>query len=155
MFKLDLEPISQIGNGCVAGDLALEQGARRENILYGSLTNEQRRSSGKDPQPCGLSSGEPLAALLLSHRAPLAMLLRRALPAARQNLAHSFPIYEMGSKPASGQQRCQSSRTRAKLVSYPPSLPRLRRDELADRLTNKTLRRGTKVLWLRSAVLIK
>jgi hypothetical protein len=28
-----------------------------------------------------------------------AMLLRRALPAARQNLAHSFPIYEMGSKP--------------------------------------------------------
>jgi putative transposase len=27
------------------------------------------------------------------------MLLRRALPAARQNLAHSFPIYEMGSKP--------------------------------------------------------
>ena len=26
-----------------------------------------------------------------------AMLLRRALPAARQNLAHSFPIYEMGS----------------------------------------------------------
>ncbi len=27
----------------------------------------------------------------------LALLLRRALPAARQNLAHSFPIYEMGS----------------------------------------------------------
>src|SRR6266404_4310016 len=27
-----------------------------------------------------------------------AMLLRRALPAARQNLAHPFPIYEMGSK---------------------------------------------------------
>jgi hypothetical protein len=27
----------------------------------------------------------------------LAMLLRRALPAARQSLAHSFPIYEMGS----------------------------------------------------------
>jgi hypothetical protein len=25
------------------------------------------------------------------------MLLRRALPAARQSLAHSFPIYEMGS----------------------------------------------------------
>ena len=25
------------------------------------------------------------------------MLLRRALPADRQNLAHSFPIYEMGS----------------------------------------------------------
>src|SRR6476469_6503929 len=28
----------------------------------------------------------------------LAMLLRRALPAARQNLAHPFPIYEMGSR---------------------------------------------------------
>jgi hypothetical protein len=28
---------------------------------------------------------------------PLAMLLRRALPWARQNLAHPFPIYEMGS----------------------------------------------------------
>ena len=27
-----------------------------------------------------------------------AMLLRRALPAARQSLAHSFPIYEMGSR---------------------------------------------------------
>jgi len=27
----------------------------------------------------------------------LALLLRRALPAARQRLAHSFPIYEMGS----------------------------------------------------------
>ena len=26
------------------------------------------------------------------------MLLRRALPVARQSLAHSFPIYEMGSK---------------------------------------------------------
>jgi len=29
--------------------LALQQGARRENILYGSLTDEQRRCSGKDP----------------------------------------------------------------------------------------------------------
>ena len=64
-----IEPISQMGNGCVAGDLALEQGASRENILYGSLTDEQRRCSGKDPQPCGLSSGEPLAALLLSQSA--------------------------------------------------------------------------------------
>jgi len=49
--------------------LALQQGARRENILYGSLTDEQRRCSGKDPQPSGLSSGDLLAALLLSHRA--------------------------------------------------------------------------------------
>jgi hypothetical protein len=33
--------------------LAQQQGARRENILYGSLTDEQRRCSGKDPQPAG------------------------------------------------------------------------------------------------------
>jgi len=64
-----IEPIPQIGNGSVAADLALEQGARRENTLYGSLTDEQRRCSGKDLQPSGLSSGRPLTALLLSHRA--------------------------------------------------------------------------------------
>ena len=94
-----------MGNGCVAGDLALQQDARRENILHGSLINEQRRCSGKDPQPSGLSTGGPLAALLLSHRArTLAMLLRRALPAVRQSLAHSFPIYEMGSSPRSTRQ---------------------------------------------------
>jgi len=32
------------------------------------LTDEQRSRSGKDRQPSGLSSGERLAALLLSHR---------------------------------------------------------------------------------------
>ena len=44
-----LEPISQIGNGCVARDLALRQGARKKNILHGSLTDEQLRRSAKDP----------------------------------------------------------------------------------------------------------
>src|SRR5678815_2136481 len=68
------------------------------NILHGSLTDEQRRSSAKDQQPFGLCSGGPLAALLLSHRALAAMLLRRASPAARQNTAHPLPIYEMGSR---------------------------------------------------------
>jgi hypothetical protein len=33
--------------------LLLQQGARRENILHGSVTDEQRRRSGKDRQPCG------------------------------------------------------------------------------------------------------
>ncbi|PYS45029.1 MAG: hypothetical protein DMG13_32915, partial [Acidobacteria bacterium] len=47
----------------------LQQDARRKNILYGSLTDEQRRCGGKDPQPCGLSPGGPLAALLLGQRA--------------------------------------------------------------------------------------
>jgi hypothetical protein len=36
-------------NGCVARDLVLRQGARSENILYGSLNDEQRRRSAKDP----------------------------------------------------------------------------------------------------------
>jgi len=45
------------------------QGARRENILYGSSTDEQRRSIAKDRQPGGLFSGGHLAALLLSQRA--------------------------------------------------------------------------------------
>ncbi len=39
------------------------------HILYGSSTDEQRSSSGKDWQPCGLFSGGHLAALLLRHRA--------------------------------------------------------------------------------------
>jgi hypothetical protein len=56
-------------NGRVARDLGVLQGARRENILYGSSTDEQRRSSLKDRQPEGLFSGGRLAALLLSQRA--------------------------------------------------------------------------------------
>ena len=67
------------------------------HILYGSSTDEQRRSSAKDRQPGGLFSGGRLAALLLSQRALLAIFLRRALPAARQKAARPFPIYEMGS----------------------------------------------------------
>jgi hypothetical protein len=35
-------------NGRVAGDLVMLQGARRENILHGSSTDEQRSSSAKD-----------------------------------------------------------------------------------------------------------
>jgi len=74
--------------------------ARREEGEYpnGSSTDEQRSSGGKDRQPSGLFSGGRLAALLLSHRAPMAMLLRRALPDARQKTAHPLPIYEMGSR---------------------------------------------------------
>jgi hypothetical protein len=41
---------NKMGNGRVARGLAMLQGARRENILYGSSTDEQRRSSGKDRQ---------------------------------------------------------------------------------------------------------
>src|SRR5260370_25993840 len=35
-------------NGCVARDLALRQGQRRENILYGSSIDEQRLRRLKD-----------------------------------------------------------------------------------------------------------
>src|SRR5215469_1839260 len=93
-----LEPTSQIGNGRVARDLALLQGARRENIPCGSSTDEQRSSSAKDRQPGGLFSGGCLAALLLSQRAAAAIFLRRALPASLQKTARPFPIYEMGSQ---------------------------------------------------------
>jgi len=39
-------------------------------ILHGSLTDEQRHCTAKDPQPRGLSSGARLAALLFGYRAP-------------------------------------------------------------------------------------
>ena len=64
--------------------------ARREEGEYpqGSLTDEQRSGGEKDRQPAGLASDDTLAALLLSHRALTAMLLRRALPACHQTPAH-------------------------------------------------------------------
>src|ERR1043166_10343702 len=68
----------------------MRQGARRKNILYGSVTDEQRRRSGKDRQPFGLSSGGRLAALLLSHRTLRLCSFVAALPAALQSLAHPF-----------------------------------------------------------------
>jgi hypothetical protein len=74
--------------------------ARREEGEYpqGSSTDEQRSRRAKDRQPFGLAWGGHLAALLLSHRATLAMLLRRALPNALPKPAHPLPIYELGSK---------------------------------------------------------
>ena len=56
-------------DGCVPGDLALRQGARRENILYGSLATSNAAAAPKIEEPSGLSSGGQLAALLLSRRA--------------------------------------------------------------------------------------
>ncbi len=88
-------------NGCVAGDLALRQGARRENILRGSLTDEQRRRSGKDP---ATHVGRVLAgrwrrcSLVIPRRrdgyAPSSLLASRPL-----ELGALVPIYEMGSTP--------------------------------------------------------
>src|SRR6516162_11005291 len=76
-------------NGRVARDLAVLQGARSENILYGSSTDEQRRSSAKDRQPGGLFSGGRLAALLLSQRAlRLSSFVAPCQPPARKQRAH-------------------------------------------------------------------
>jgi hypothetical protein len=91
-----LEPISQMGNGCVAGDLALGQGASREQILAGSVADEQRSSGVKDLQPSGRNSDGLLAALLLSHRARGYAPSSR-LASTRQSFAHPFSIHEIGS----------------------------------------------------------
>ena len=82
---------------CVAGDLALQQGARRKNILHGSLTDEHRRCSDKGPQPSRAKLWRAAGGVAPQSQSALAMLIRRALPATRQNLAHPFPSYEMGS----------------------------------------------------------
>src|SRR6266446_9060722 len=95
--KILLEPISQIGNGRVARDLALRQGTRRENTLHGSLTDEQRRRSGKDPATLRAKFWPAAGGVASQSQSAATMLLRRVLPAARLTLAHSFTIYEMGS----------------------------------------------------------
>jgi AhpC/TSA family len=74
-------------DGCVAGDLALWQGARRENILYGSLSDEQRRRGGENPATLRAEFWRAAGGVAPQSQNTSAMLLRRALPAARQNSA--------------------------------------------------------------------
>jgi serine protease Do len=85
-------------NGCVAGDLALQQGARWENIVYGSVTNEQRCRSVEDRTTLRAELWPAASGVAPQSQNPAAMLLGRALPATRQKSAHRVPIYEMGSK---------------------------------------------------------
>jgi len=85
-------------NGCVAGDLARRQDARRENILHGSLSDEQRRRRAKDPGTRRADLWRAAGRVAPQLQSATAMLFRRALPAARQSSAHLAPIYEMGSK---------------------------------------------------------
>ena len=89
----------KIGNGRVARDLPVLQGARRKNILYGSSTDEQRSSNGKDRQPGGLFSGGRLTALLLSSRPVGTAIFRSSRLASRppENSA-LIPYFDMGSK---------------------------------------------------------
>jgi hypothetical protein len=90
-----LRAYNKMGNGRVARGLAMLQGARRENILYGSSTDE-RSSSGKDRQPGGLFSVGRLAALLLSHRALwLCSFVAPCQPPARKQRAHSPFCYRL------------------------------------------------------------
>jgi hypothetical protein len=74
------------------------QGARSENILYGSLRDKQRRRSAKDPATLGAEFGRPAGSVVSQSQNPTVMLLRRSLPAGRPNSAHPSPFYEMGSK---------------------------------------------------------
>ena len=92
----------------MARDLGPPRGARRENILHGSLTDEQRRRSGKDPATLRAKFGRAAGGVASQSQSAPAMLLRHALPAARQNLAHSFPICEMGSSQFALQKRARS-----------------------------------------------
>jgi hypothetical protein len=90
MKNITLRAYNKMRNGRVARDLGVLQGARRENILYGSSTDEQRSSSPKDRQPGGLFSGGRLAALLLSQRAlRLSSFVAPCQPPARKQRAHS------------------------------------------------------------------
>ena len=107
---LRCEPISSIGNGRVAPDLALLQGARRENIRGGSSTDEQRSSSSVKAGATrradfSRASGPDRSGLLLSHPdlsgrpcsfvAPCQVL---ADCQTRQKSARPLPIYELGSR---------------------------------------------------------
>jgi hypothetical protein len=85
-------------NGCVAGDLARRQDARRENILHGSLSDEQRRRRAKDPGTRRADLWRAAGRVAPQLQSATAMLFRRALPAGRHSSAHLVPIYEIGSK---------------------------------------------------------
>jgi hypothetical protein len=78
-------------NGRVARDLGLQQGARRENILYGSLSDEQRRSGAKDRATLRAEFSRAAGGVAPQLQSAAAMLFRRALPATRQNLSAPSP----------------------------------------------------------------
>jgi hypothetical protein len=107
-----LEPISQIGKGCVAEDLSLMRGARKEQIRtdLGLTSNEAAGSKIGNPSGWSLLGGWQRCSSVTERPA---MLPRRAWPAAQQAPAHPFPIYEMGSSlsPARRGRRGLNSKT--------------------------------------------
>ena len=72
--------------------------ARREEGEYPSWIFDRRATPLRRQRSATLWAKPWRAAGGVAPRSKsaLALLLRRALPAARQRLAHSFPIYEMG-----------------------------------------------------------
>jgi serine protease Do len=64
----------------------------------GSVTDEQRCCSVEDRTTLRAEFWLAASGVAPQSQNPAAMLLRRALPAARQNSEHRVPIYEMGSK---------------------------------------------------------
>src|SRR5438093_7322720 len=74
--------------------------ARREEGEYPSWIFERRATRPRRQRSATLRAKLWRAAggVAPQSQNALAMLLRRALPVARQSLAHPFPIYEMGSK---------------------------------------------------------
>src|SRR5213079_3728041 len=75
--------------------------ARREEGEYPSWIFERRATRPRRQRSATLRAKLWRAAggVAPQSQNALAMLLRRALPVARQSLAHPFPIYEMGSSP--------------------------------------------------------
>jgi len=73
--------------------------ARREEEEYPSWIFDRRATKPRRQRSATLRAKFWRAAggVVPQLQNPLAMLLRRALPSAHQNLAHPFPIYEMGS----------------------------------------------------------
>jgi len=68
----------------------LLQGARRDNILVGSLSDEQRSSSAKDQATLRAELWRAAGGVApqSSRNGGTAMFFRRALPVTRQNSAH-------------------------------------------------------------------
>ena len=79
-------------DGCVARDLVLLQGARRENILYGSLSDEQRSSGVKDRATLRAELWRAAGGVAPQSQSATAILSRRALAAAGHNSAHPVSI---------------------------------------------------------------
>ena len=75
----------------------LRQGASSENILYGSLNDEQRRRSAKDPATLRAEFWRAAGGVApQSQNARLCSFVAPCQPPAR-NSAHPVPFYEMGS----------------------------------------------------------